>query len=1068
MASFSPPHRVVCPSQMQRASESDDGSRAGEEANVMLDEGDGEDCHVSPKSGAADPDREWLALLNKMAALPLPERELIMQKLYAETASVDHVSVAPSSSRDAAAESEVAAVAAGALAPSVLDAEETRTWLRAFHQKPESATSLELDELEEDLLAIDKLQQALRSFTSEYGARLRATYTQREWWPFLQLLARLADVYAPTLLAHAAVLWSYIVRCSHAQRLTVPDSAALQQLQQHCRVRLLPQPADVDRTTRYSKQLRAARCWLKQLPCIRDDVEPSPEQLQNILGEVQIRIVALFRGMLDDALADLAAEGLHCPVRFAALGLGSLARMETTFWSDVEWAILIEDAAPDTRRQARQFFVRLCNLLLLRVVQLGETIVPSMGIPVLNPVGDDWFHDNVSPRGFCFDGLMGHACKWPLGRSRLLHPTEVSFCLIQTPERMASLHTDATVQRLGLKLSSVLSNTVLLKGDQSLLDEYRRHTDAVMQTLKRKTVSWFAVLLSSHGLRGVDTLVEAERRGLMHISLSNERALAELGRMVDAFTQERHSDMQGFRYVGKALHLKRKCYRLPSVVLDCLFRITHRQGEPSGHAAPGSNFMQKLRHLQQQQSALSEVGMLKYLEVFGRVCLYRLRVYARFDRQQDDLHDMPQHEVACMEASVCSMLEPLVKVLPAFIEMFGMACFPVPDLSSCSQQLAATQSTAAAPRARAHKRLSANELQQAQRSLSTLFGMQFLPDGSSVHGHALNTTSFQSRGVSLFVEAEALLRAQMLPEARDKHLALWNIEAESLASNQRVAIAANLGYIFGELGDFEEAYKWHSQEATLVRDCGANVQFDSYMNLACAARQAGRLDDSKRLYAELEERLSTVDGAQQVSWRCQLFINRATGAMLDRRFEADRSLVLQWARRGVELAIGDAAHWYPHAATVLTGLLFEQHALCEANAVVIQAKLAVQRLLSSDGRTRTASRLEEQLSIFEPKISWTCAARDGFVCSIAGRSRESVLKLKSWNFCVRVPHGVGQAQLNFLELWLRRQDDDAACDQIDNATLILTLQTRSIITFIGMQDEAEAFRREHAMPASQQ
>ena len=90
-----------------------------------------------------------------------------------------------------------------------------------------------------------------------------------------------------------------------------------------------------------------------------------------------------------------------------------------TPWSDFEFAILIEnDANKDANKK---YFRLLTELMHIKIINFGETILRSVGIESLNNFKtgkkeDDWFWDQVIESGLSFDGPQWHACKTPIGR----------------------------------------------------------------------------------------------------------------------------------------------------------------------------------------------------------------------------------------------------------------------------------------------------------------------------------------------------------------------------------------------------------------------------------------------------------------------------------------------------------------------------------------------------------------------------------------------------------------------------------------------------------------------------
>ncbi|WP_155117481.1 DUF294 nucleotidyltransferase-like domain-containing protein [Neochlamydia sp. EPS4] len=175
------------------------------------------------------------------------------------------------------------------------------------------------------------------------------------------------------------------------------------------------------------KQFENNREGLKKF---RDEIEkkiqtlgsdPSSEEVRELFGEITQQIKILFRYLTIQVFDNLGPP----PCEYAMLGFGSLAREEMTPYSDLEFGILIQEDTGENR----EYFKCFTTLLHLKVINLGETILPALDIPCIRKAN---FFDSVTPRGFAFDGegVQGKGCKTPFGNRQ-------TFELIQTPEKMA-------------------------------------------------------------------------------------------------------------------------------------------------------------------------------------------------------------------------------------------------------------------------------------------------------------------------------------------------------------------------------------------------------------------------------------------------------------------------------------------------------------------------------------------------------------------------------------------------------------------------------------------------------
>ncbi|XP_035690384.1 uncharacterized protein LOC118425562 [Branchiostoma floridae] len=273
-----------------------------------------------------------------------------------------------------------------------------------------------------------------------------------------------------------------------------------------------------DSYKRHQKRLKEMRTRAKsQLDAI--DQQHNPYQYDEddpvmitVEAERAEAVKALFKNIAKDRqyfIHDLVNECIATlgppPCKYAFIGLGSQATELVTPYSDLEFAILIEEGKDndDTRR----YFLNLTHFLHLKVINLGETILPAMAIPSLNDFQSDdpgkaWFFDSATPRGFAFDGFMPWASKTPFGRDQT--KTKLPVSLIQTPAEMAKFQRLEVTLAEGYHLSDILRRCTFLTGEESLTDEYMRKlseimTDDLLSPIQSCQSAMLVLLLDNRG-----------------------------------------------------------------------------------------------------------------------------------------------------------------------------------------------------------------------------------------------------------------------------------------------------------------------------------------------------------------------------------------------------------------------------------------------------------------------------------------------------------------------------------------------------------------------------------------
>ncbi|XP_078689141.1 uncharacterized protein LOC144920687 [Branchiostoma floridae x Branchiostoma belcheri] len=261
-------------------------------------------------------------------------------------------------------------------------------------------------------------------------------------------------------------------------------------------------------------------------PVVREVEIKRAEAIKNLFKSITVGRREFIQLLTDECIAKLGPP----PCKYAFIGLGSQATEQVTPYSDLEFAILIEEGKDDD--DTRRYFLNLTHCLHLKVINLGETILPAMAIPSLNDFlsedpEKDWFYDSVTPRGFAFDGFMPWASKTPFGRDKTKSKPPVS--LIQTPAKLAKYQNIRIALAEGYHLSDILRRVTYLTGDESLVDEYR---------------------------------------SIVNKSVDRSLVLSRLSAML--ILEDNIQEIKKVKPTAQLLDVKKEIYRFPSVAVDVL------------------------------------------------------------------------------------------------------------------------------------------------------------------------------------------------------------------------------------------------------------------------------------------------------------------------------------------------------------------------------------------------------------------------------------------------------------------------------------------------------------------
>ena len=268
-------------------------------------------------------------------------------------------------------------------------------------------------------------------------------------------------------------------------------------------------------------------------------IEGSKKLFTDIAKEIQ----SLLGDFYQEGEEELKAAGIACPCNYAIMGLGSIALQQTTPYSDLEFAILMEDAPDedeDTAEEWRKYFRKLTHLVHFRVINLGETVLPFSEYKISL--------DHLGRKGLNFD-LGG---KTPLGRK------DKDYELIQPVQGMMEYlkNKDNKMEQMDKLLPFVLERTCYIYGTQGLHNNYLAALDQFWSSCQDAAGKY------AYQERMMKTLL----KGMTELAYNSQTGVVKKGR----------EQAGNLRLVGPKLHpddagrlydVKQEIYRLPDRLL---------------------------------------------------------------------------------------------------------------------------------------------------------------------------------------------------------------------------------------------------------------------------------------------------------------------------------------------------------------------------------------------------------------------------------------------------------------------------------------------------------------------
>jgi predicted nucleotidyltransferase len=193
--------------------------------------------------------------------------------------------------------------------------------------------------------------------------------------------------------------------------------------------------------------------------------ENNIEQIKNIY-ENCFKLMRQFLISLIEESMDLIGK---CCQKLAFIYFGSHSRKQATPYSDIEFGIISET---DDILYPKE----LTKLILLWVINLGETVLSSLGISAYDLDGkkvtfNGYLYDTHTRDGYSFDQYVPQACKTPLGKKV---DGKLIYRLIGTPSTLAASFSSSSTYQVDPYLPQIGMLSAFVYGDRPLYSAFQR------------------------------------------------------------------------------------------------------------------------------------------------------------------------------------------------------------------------------------------------------------------------------------------------------------------------------------------------------------------------------------------------------------------------------------------------------------------------------------------------------------------------------------------------------------------------------------------------------------------